>query len=135
MLDTKVYTCPPQVRDLPRDTKIGVTCRSCTRQWGESVQDLIEVRHMGAEFVDLLEWKYRCIDDACGGLVCITINGEAPAVPQVQPRMTVLTRPRPAMRMPERTPYPLKAVVQPRIAPPVAVPASRRQLSLPLGMS
>lgn len=35
MLDTKVYSCPPQVKDLPRDTKIGVTCRSCGRQWGK----------------------------------------------------------------------------------------------------
>ena len=82
MLDTKTYTCPPQVKDLPRDTRIGITCRTCGSQWGESVQGLI-ARHMGAEFVDLLDWKYRCRDEACGGLVRVVINGQAPETPQV----------------------------------------------------
>jgi len=127
MLDSKVYTCPPQVKDLPRDTRIGATCRNCGRQWGESVQGLID-RHLGVEFVDLLEWKYRCRDKACGGMVRIAINGEAPSVPQVSPRVSVLAR----TKRVERPLYPVKAVVKPRprIAP--VIPATKRQLSLPL---
>jgi hypothetical protein len=128
MLDTKVYSCPPQVKDLPRDTKIGVTCRSCGRQWGENVQGLID-KHLGVEFVDLLEWKYRCTDAACGGMVRVAINGEAPAVPQVQPRVSMLTRPKVSTRMA----YPVKAVVKARTYAPAVIPASKRQLSLPLG--
>lgn len=128
MLDTKVYSCPPQVKDLPRDTKIGVTCRSCGRQWGENVQGLID-KHLGVEFVDLLEWKYRCTDAACGGMVRVAINGEAPAVPQVQPRVSMLTRPKVSTRIA----YPVKAVVKARTYVPAVIPASKRQLSLPLG--
>ena len=129
MLDTKTYTCPPQVKDLPRDTRIGITCRTCGSQWGESVQGLI-ARHMGAEFVDLLEWKYRCRDEACGGLVRVVINGQAPETPQVQPRVSVLTGPKAVG--PKRPLHPVKAVVKPRprIAP--VMPAAKRQLSLPL---
>ncbi len=128
MLDTKVYTCPPQVKDLPRDTQIGVTCRSCGRQWGESVQGLI-AQHMGAEFVDLLEWKYRCADVDCGGMVRVAINGEAPAVPEVQPRVSVLARPK---RLDVRPVYPVKAVVKARVYAAPVIPAAKRQLSLPL---
>jgi len=127
MLDTKVYTCPPQVKDLPRDTKIGVTCRSCARQWEESVRGLIE-SHLGAEFVDLLEWKYRCTDAACDGMVRVVINGKTPESPQVAPRLSVLARPK---RM-ERPLYPVKAVIKSRRPAPVVIPASKRQLSLPL---
>lgn len=127
MLDTKVYTCPPQVKDLPRETQIGVTCRACGRQWGESVQGLIE-NHLGVEFVDLLEWKYRCTDEACGGMVRVAINGEAPVVPQVQPRVSVLARPKISARMA----YPVKAVVKARTYVAAVIPASKRQLSLPL---
>jgi hypothetical protein len=127
MLDTKVYTCPPQVKDLPRDTQIGVTCRTCGKQWGESVQGLI-ARHMGAEFVDLLEWKYRCTDTACDGMVRVAINGEAPESPQVAPRLSVLARSKISTRMA----YPVKAVVKARTYAPALIPAAKRQLSLPL---
>ena len=127
MLNTKVYSCPPQVKDLPLETRIGMTCRTCGQQWGESVQGLI-AHHMGAEFVDLLEWKYRCTDDACGGLVRVAINGEAPVVPQVQPRVTMLARPKVSTRMA----YPVKAVVKARTYAPAVIPALTRQLSLPL---
>ena len=127
MLDTKVYTCPPQVKDLPRDTKIGVTCRSCGRHWGESVQGLID-NHLGVEFVDLLEWKYRCTDEACGGMVRMAFNGEAAVVPQVQPRVTMLGRP----KVTERLAYPVKAVVKALHYEAPVIPAAKRQLSLPL---
>lgn len=127
MLNTRVYSCPPQVKDLPPETQIGATCRTCGRQWGESVQGLI-ARHMGAEFVDLLEWKYRCRDESCGGLVRIVIDGKRPESPQVAPRVSVLARPKRV----ERPLYPVKAVVKPRTYAPVVVPASTRQLSLPL---
>ncbi len=127
MLNAKVYTCPPQVKDLPQDTQIGITCLTCGQHWGESVQGLV-TRHMGAEFVDLLEWKYRCHDEACGGLVRVVINGEAPAVPQVQPRVSVLARPKISARMA----YPVKAVVKARTYAPAVIPAAKRQLSLPL---
>ena len=129
MLDTKVYTCPPQVKDLPQETQIGITCRTCGQQWGESVQGLI-ARHMGAEFVDLLEWKYRCREEACGGLVRVVIDGRSPEGPQVQPRVSVLAGPKTVG--PRRPLYPVKAVVKPRprIAP--VIPATKQQLSLPL---
>lgn len=124
MLDTKVYSCPPQVKDLPRETPIGVTCRACGRRWGESVQGLID-RHLGAEFVDLLEWKYRCTDAACGGVVRVVIDGKAPESPQVAPRVSMLARL-------ERPLYPVKAVVRPRRPAAAVMPAARRQLPLPL---
>ena len=127
MLDTKIYNCPPQVKDLPLETHIGMTCRTCAQHWGESVQGLI-ARHMGAEFVDLLEWKYRCRDEACGGLVRVAINGQAPEAPQVQPRVSVLARPKVSARMA----YPVKAVVKTRTYAPAVIPAAKRQLSLPL---
>jgi hypothetical protein len=127
MLNTKVYSCPPQVKDLPLETRIGMTCRTCGQHWGESVQGLI-ARHMGAEFVDLLEWKYRCTDDVCGGLVRIAVNGEAPVVPQMQPRVSMLARPKVSARMA----YPVKAVVKARTYAPVVIPMAKRQLSLPL---
>jgi hypothetical protein len=134
MLDTKTYTCPPQVKDLPRETEIGITCRSCGQRWGESVQGLI-AQHMGAEFVDLLEWKYHCRDEACGGLVHVAINGQAPESPQVAPRVSVLgsglARPKKMMGA-DRPLYPVKAVVKVRAPAPVTVPAAKRQLSLPL---
>ncbi len=129
MLDTRVYSCPPQVKDLPPETQIGITCRTCGQQWGESVQGLI-ARHMGAEFVDLLEWKYRCHDAACGGLVRVVIDGRPPESPQVQPRVSVLAGPRVAG--PKRPLYPVKAVVKPRVATAPVIPAAKRQLSLPL---
>jgi hypothetical protein len=127
MLDTKIYSCPPQVKDLPLETRIGMTCRTCGQHWGESVQGLI-AHHMGAEFVDLLEWKYRCRDAVCGGLVRVAINGQAPEAPQVQPRVSVLARPKVSARMA----YPVKAVVKARTYAPAVLPASKRQLSLPL---
>jgi hypothetical protein len=112
------------VKDLPRETLIGVTCRTCGRHWGESVQGLI-ARHMGAEFVDLLEWKYRCTDAACGGMVRVVIDGKAPESPQVAPRVSMLARL-------ERPLYPVKAVVRSRRPAAAVMPAARRQLPLPL---
>jgi len=130
MSDRKPWNCPPQVKDLPRDTGIAVTCRACGRGWGESVQNLIETHHMGVEFVDLLEWKYRCTDEACGGMVRMAFEGVAVETPA---RVAVVGR----LKAVPRLPYPVKAVVKPRVAPPPVVPVGRRsvpQLSLPLGM-
>ena len=132
MFDTQTqsWTCPPQVKDLPRDTEIHVTCRSCGKAWGESVRQLCETHRMGVEYVDLLEWKYRCVDESCGGMVRFAIEGvtvvnEAPAP------VAVPVRAKP-MRTAQVLPYPIKAVVKPRTYAPPMIPASRRQLSLPL---
>ena len=72
----KTWKCPPQVKDLPRDGHIDVTCRSCRSQWRQSVRSLIEDRRLGAQFLDLVEWEMRCQDKACGGMVCFAVPGE-----------------------------------------------------------
>ena len=132
MFDTQTqsWTCPPQVKDLPRDTEINVTCRSCGLKWGESVRQLCETHRMGVEYVDLLEWKYRCMDESCGGMVRFVIAGVTPAV-EAPAVVAVAVRPK-ALRMGQVLPYPIKAVVKPRTYAPPMIPASRRQLSLPL---
>jgi hypothetical protein len=146
MLDHKIWTCPPQVKDLSRDTTFRVTCRNCGAHSHETVQSLIETHHLGVEYVDLLEWKYRCQAVGCDGMVSMTCDGvgvseayiNPPALkPQaltVQP-LTVQAMAR--AKMPERLSYPSKAVVKPRLYEPtygaVKVPArARRQAPLPL---
>ena len=125
----------PQVKDLPRDTCMGVTCRSCGLKWGESVHALVEDKGMGAEFVDLLEWKYRCIDPACGGMVRFTFDREVAAQSWTRPEVAVV-KPLTAAKRPQPLPYPVKAVVKPRSYAPPMIPArkarGKRQLSLPL---
>ena len=128
---TQSWTCPPQVKDLPADTEIKVTCRSCGLKWGESVRDLIETRRMGVEYVDLLEWKYRCMDEDCGGMVRLAFEGLS--LPQPQTNVVALPRPK-AVRASQPLPYPIKAVVKPRTYAPPMIPSSRRQLILPLEM-
>ncbi|MDI7773965.1 hypothetical protein [Asticcacaulis sp. EMRT-3] len=102
-------TIPPQLKDLPRHIVINVTCRSCAAQWSESVGDMVEQRGFGAEYVDLLEWKFRC---DCDGLVRLEFPAEAglnaPEKPAVSSYLAAA----------ERMPYPVKAVVKPRL--PVA---------------
>ena len=129
MLDTHMWICPPQVKDLSPETEIGVTCRSCGARWGESVRALIEEHRMGADYIDLLEWKYRCRDAACGGLVRMDFGAEI--VPEAEPvRVMTLGRPKKV----ERMSYPVKSVIQHRFyAPPqIPVAARHRQLALPL---
>jgi hypothetical protein len=67
-------TPKPQVCDLPRDGHIDVTCKSCRRQWRNSIRHMVEHQRVGAQFVDLLEWQSRC---ACGGMVCFTVDDGA----------------------------------------------------------
>lgn len=99
------YRVPPQLKDLPRTMTIGLTCRSCDRHWSERVQDLIERRHMGADYIDLLEWKLRC---DCDGLVRVALPIEATGEREEGPRLS--------SELPEalRMPYPIKAVVKAR---------------------
>ncbi|MGZ3304477.1 MAG: hypothetical protein ACXU8U_01345 [Asticcacaulis sp.] len=65
------WNCPPQLKDLPRDGHIDVTCKSCRRQWRNAVRHMVETERLGAEFIDILEWQSRC---PCGGMVCFTID-------------------------------------------------------------
>jgi len=96
---------PPQLKDLPRDMAIAMRCRVCDAQWSESVREMIDVRHMGADYADLLEWKLRC---ACDGMVRVSWPLEA-GLPQPEaPQLSSV--PPAAVRMP----YPVKAVVKAR---------------------
>lgn len=72
----KTWKCPPQVKALPRDSQIHITCRSCRKQWDLSVRELVEERRQGAQYLDLLELETRCRDKACGGLVCFAVPGD-----------------------------------------------------------
>ncbi len=133
MLDHRTWVFPPQIKDLPSGAKLEVTCRRCGLQWGESVREMIARDGTGAEFVDLLEWQYRCADDGCGGQVRFAFDCEVAMPEPVTPRVQALARPKIAAKKPEEWPvYPLKAVVKPRHHPPAYVPPNRRQLSLPL---
>ncbi len=72
----KGWTIPLQVKDLPRDGYIDISCRSCKRLWRQSVRDLVEKERLGAQFVDLLEWQTRCVSESCGGMVCFVVEGD-----------------------------------------------------------
>ncbi len=122
------HKCPPQVKDLPRETQIGVTCRSCGVQWAESVRQLVETHRLGAEYVDLLEWKYRCQDEDCGGMVRFAFDCEIDLSPYIKPQVLTLSGPKRV----ERLPYPSKAVVKPRTYEAPVLSARFAQLSLPL---
>lgn len=128
MLDHRTWTFPPQIKDLPRDATLCVTCRCCGLQWGENVRDMIARDGNGAEYVDLLEWQYRCADATCGGAVRFEFDCEVAMPEPVRPRVMALARP----KIIERPAYPVKAVVKPRDYPKAYIPAGRRQLSLPL---
>ncbi len=138
MLDIKTWISPPQLKELPRDMQIGVTCRTCGLHWGESVRRMCDDRHLGAEYVDLLEWKFRCEHDGCDGMVDFAFPAEARFERHARPAETAQTvvRPRPTERFPQTVGYASKAVVKPRTYAPVYVPPKsnmgRRQLSLPL---
>lgn len=118
------WTCPPQVRDLPRDMSFGVTCRECGRGWSENVRHLVDDRHLGAEYVDLLEWKYRCEHDDCGGMVDFAFPATAGIEAHARP--VTLRKPSGPVSFPN---YPIKAVVKPRV-PGGVVPHTPRQPDL-----
>ena len=102
------FICQPQLKDLPRDSRIGITCRTCGKHGSDDVRDMVETRRLGAQFMDLLEFEARCNDAFCGGPVEFVYDGK----PEVEPYVArVMTLPRPKV---ERTPYPVKAVVRPR---------------------
>jgi len=73
----KGWTIPPQVKDLPRDGYIDISCRSCKRLWRQPVRDLVEKQRLGAQFVDILEWQTRCIHPGCNGMVCFAVEDDA----------------------------------------------------------
>ncbi len=118
------WTCPPQVRDLPRDLMFGVTCRECGRGWSQSVRHLIDDHHLGAEYVDLLEWKYRCEAEDCGGMVDFAFPKTAGVEAHARP-----VAPKKPMGPVSFPAYPIKAVVKPRV-PGGAVPLTPRQPDL-----
>ena len=66
MIGNRLRTTPPMLNALPKDAQIDVTCTGCRRAWSQSVRELVEEQHLGAEFIDLLEMRTRCIDPACG---------------------------------------------------------------------
>jgi hypothetical protein len=100
--------CQPQLKDLPRDGQIGITCRTCGKSWSDSVRDMVEQRRLGAQFMDLLEFGTQCNDAFCGGPVAFAYDGKPEVRPHV-PRMVTPARPKV-----EHLPYPVKAVVRPR---------------------
>lgn len=81
MFDPKLWpnpwTIPSQVKDLPRDSYIDISCRSCKRMWRQSVRHMVETERLGARYLDLLEWESRCRFATCGGMVCFAIEDEA----------------------------------------------------------
>lgn len=122
-MDTKTWLCAPQVRDLPRDLTIAMTCKGCGHCRTTSAGAMMEAR-LGAQFMDLLEWQARC--DDCGGQMRYDYAGKPV---EVAARVVTLPRPKPV----ERTPLPVKAVVKrrafsPQYALPMALPvmADRR---------
>ncbi|EGF91242.1 hypothetical protein ABI_26570 [Asticcacaulis biprosthecium C19] len=120
------FTCQPQLKTLPRDGRIAVTCQTCGNHWAESVQEMVETRRLGAQFMDLLEFETRCNDAFCGGTVDFDYEGK----PDVTPYTTkVMTLPRPKA---ERLPYPVKAVVKRR--PPVSPQYGVPQYDLPMAL-
>ncbi len=118
MLDITRGLGAPQVRDLPRDAEIAVSCTCCGKRWGESVRDMVEARRLGARFMDLLEWETRCADDDCGGRVEFAYAGKPVAA---RPVVVTAVRARPSIAS-----YPVKAVVKRRHATP--------QYSLPMAL-
>ncbi len=105
------FVCQPQLKDLPRDDSIGITCQTCARTWSQSVRDMVETQRLGAQFMDLLEFGTRCTDDDCKGAVTFAYTGKPEIKAYAAP---VMTLPR---AKPEYLPYPVKAVVKAR--PPV----------------
>lgn len=72
----KNWKCAPQLKHLPRDGRLDITCRKCRRHWSESVRHLVEDQRMGAQFLDLFEWEMRCKTRECGGMVCCTLTDD-----------------------------------------------------------
>ena len=119
MPETRTWMCAPQVRDLPRDLRIEMTCACCVARRVTSAGALMEAR-LGAQFIDLLEWEARC--DDCGGRVRFDYDGKPEAkAPEV------VTVPRTAL--PERFMAPVvKRGRRRAMSPPYGLP----QLNLPL---
>ncbi len=114
------WTCAPQVRDLPRDLKIEMTCECCAARRATSAGAMMEAR-LGAQFLDLIEGQARC--GACGGAMRFDYDGKP------EPKAAeVVAVPRSAL--PERF-----------LRPPVrgrrrvaAAPPGLPQLNLPLAL-
>lgn len=111
------WTCAPQVRDLPRDLKIEMTCACCPARRVTSAGAMMEAR-LGAQFLDLIEGQARC--EACGGAMRFDYAGKPE--PKVAEVVAV-----PRSVLPERF---LRAPVRVRRRS-VAAPAGLFQLNLP----
>ena len=120
------WTRQPQLKDLPRDSTIAVTCKACAKSWSRDVRDMVETQRLGAQFMDLLEWETRCRDAACNGAVVFAYDGKPEVAPYVA---EVVTPPLPKV---ERPLWPVKAVVRPRqhSVPQYSLP----QYTLPMSM-
>ncbi|MDV6329836.1 hypothetical protein [Asticcacaulis sp. 201] len=63
------WFCETQLRDLPQETRILITCDKCGRQREEGVRQLVNEARVGAMYLDLIEWAFSCADFHCGGSV------------------------------------------------------------------
>lgn len=84
MIGNRLWITPPMLNALPRDAQIDITCTGCQRAWSQSIRDMVEVQRMGAEFIDLLEMRTRCIEPTCAKRVrfsCTALMQSRP-VPQ-----------------------------------------------------
>jgi hypothetical protein len=63
------WFCDTQLKDLPQDTRIMITCDKCRRQREESVRQLVNEARVGAMYLDLIEWAFSCSNFHCNGTV------------------------------------------------------------------
>ena len=67
------WFCETQLRDLPQNTCILITCDKCGREREESVRQLVNEARVGAMYLDLIEWAFSCADFHCGGSVAFGV--------------------------------------------------------------
>ncbi len=67
------WFCETQLRDLPGDCRILITCQKCGGQREESVRQLVNEARVGAMYLDLIEWAFTCANFHCGGSVSFGI--------------------------------------------------------------
>ena len=128
-MDNRIWTCMPQVRDLPRDLEIAVTCTCCGTRRVETVKAMIEERRVGAQFIDLLEWDMRCGDEDCSGRVRLDFEGKQAYAPP-PPKIVTLPKPK-TLPWPAQ---PLRASSARQYALPMPLPIIASQKSQPRQM-
>jgi len=61
------WFCETQLKDLPADCRIMITCARCGSQREESVRELVNESRVGAMYLDLIEWAFSCVNFHCNG--------------------------------------------------------------------